>query len=150
MILKSIKYKSFYIGDELIGKIIVVFFYIDNHWYHCSVGDGLGEFSIEENEPDLINLSEIEGEFKYPIYEMKDSFLISNFLDVEISMIEKIVSREGEEEGLIGYRIKMVNEHFLIVWDNRDSTEFVCDEIPIQLSEFETKKIVLPNFPKLG
>lgn len=66
--LKDFRYRSFYIDRELICRTIVFFFQTSvSGWVSLTIGEGTITLSLEDSEPLLLDLADIEDEFAYPL-----------------------------------------------------------------------------------
>jgi hypothetical protein len=76
--LREIRFRSFYIGGDLVCEVLVLFFNMSiSGWVSLTVGEGVSEFTLLALGPDLRGLTEIDDEFAYPIRSLNglDKFL---------------------------------------------------------------------------
>ena len=86
--------RSFLIENELICQIIVLFFKTSSGWISLTIDEGVSKFSREPCEPSILNITEIDDEFAYPVQEAEEltSYIgkkISNIYEYRISKIEE-------------------------------------------------------------
>lgn len=91
--------RSFLIENELVCQIIVLFFKASSSgWTSLTIGEGISKFSQEPCEPSLLDITEIDDEFAYPVQEAEElaGYIGKNISNIYEYRINKI------EEGSVG------------------------------------------------
>jgi hypothetical protein len=64
----ELRYMSFYLKKQLVCKYLVLYIRVeDQSWYSITISDGFSIVQKLAESPKLVNLSEINDDFAYPI-----------------------------------------------------------------------------------
>jgi len=91
--------RSFLIENELVCQIIVLFFKTSSSgWTSLTIDEGISKFSREPCEPSLLDITEIDDEFAYPVQEAEElaGYIGKNISNIYEYRVNKI------EEGCVG------------------------------------------------
>lgn len=96
---RDFRYRSFFIGNELICKALVFFFQTSlSGWVSLTIGEGTITLSLEDSEPLLLDLADIDDEFAYPVQAADE---LSRYVGQKIIDIYEYRIR-GIEDGSVG------------------------------------------------
>lgn len=67
-VLCDVRYRSFFMSGNLICEFLVLFFKLsDSEWVSLTISEGVLKFVRLDSEPELLELSEVNDDFAYPI-----------------------------------------------------------------------------------
>ena len=131
---RGFRFRSFFIKDELVCRILVLFFQLSaSGWVSLSIDEGTLTWTLEKTEPALLDVKDIEDEFAYPI---QTAIQLSGYVGKKITDIYEY-KLEGIEEGNIGVYFACGNEGFSVL--ENDGCLFLFDG----LYEVAQEKILL-------
>lgn len=65
---RDFRFRSFFIEDELVCRVLVLFFRVSvSGWISLSIDEGVLKLTHENSEPMLLNVNDIDDEFAYPV-----------------------------------------------------------------------------------
>ncbi len=118
MRLNSVRYSSFYIGEDLMSRLNCIYFEIDKRWIEIVVSEGVITTKIVK-EPILKNVNEIKDKFKYPVYEMRNSDYEYLFDSVPIFSSRKIMLNDNHNVA-VGLKIFFDDGSFITIYDDHE------------------------------
>ncbi|WP_226067784.1 hypothetical protein [Dickeya zeae] len=113
--IKEFRKRSFFIESELICNMLVVFFEASSSgWISLSINEGVSRVSLEDSEPFLLDISDIDDDFAYPV-EVADE--LSDYVGKEIVGIYEY-RIENIETGCIGFYFDCGDVGFSLLEDD--------------------------------
>ncbi|NWE29694.1 hypothetical protein [Pseudomonas gingeri] len=101
-ILCDVRFRSFFMGGNLVCEFLVLFFRMSiSGWVSLTVSEGASKFTALKSEPALLELSEISDDYAYPVKSLN---ILDKFLGLEILAVYEYRIK-GVEEGCIGVYI---------------------------------------------
>ncbi|WAH59588.1 hypothetical protein LZ023_08585 [Pseudomonas silvicola] len=98
-VLHDVRFRSFFMTGNLVCEFLVLFFNVSNSgWVSLTISEGVSRFLKLDSDPELLELSEINDDFAYPIKSLSglDKYLGLKILSVYEYRISDV------EEGCIG------------------------------------------------
>jgi len=98
-VLRDVRFRSFFMSGNLVCEILVLFFKLSKSgWVSLTISEGVSRFLKLDSDPELIELSEIDDEFAYPISSLSglDKYLGLKILSVYEYKISDV------DEGCVG------------------------------------------------
>jgi len=98
-VLHDVRFRSFFMTENLVCECLVLFFNVSNSgWVSLTISEGVSRFLKLDSDPELLELSEINDDFAYPIKSLSglDKYLGLKILSVYEYRISDV------EEGCIG------------------------------------------------
>ena len=121
---KGFRFRSFFIENELVCRMLVLFFQVSSSgWVSLTIDEGILRLSVEDSEPMLLDIKDIDDEFAYPV---ETAVEFNNYLGKQITSIFEY-RLEGIEEGCVGVYIECGIEGFSVI--EKDSCLFLFDGI---------------------
>lgn len=110
--LKDFRFRSFFIEKALVCRMLVLFFQVSSSgWVSLTIDEGVLRLSVEDSEPMLLDINDIDDEFAYPV---ETAFEFNSYIGRKITNISEY-RLEGIEDGCIGVYIECGNEGFSVV-----------------------------------
>lgn len=97
--LHDIRCRSFYMEGKLVCEVLVLFFEVSSSgWVSLTVSEGVSEFVVLDSEPKLLEFSDFNDDFAYPVGRLNG---FERFLGSKVVAVYeyRIV---GVDEGCIG------------------------------------------------
>lgn len=98
-VLRDVRFRSFFMSGNLVCEFLVLYFkFSKSGWVSLTIGEGVSRFLKLNSEPELLELSEIDDEFAYPIKSLSglDKYLGLKILSVYEYRISDV------DEGCVG------------------------------------------------
>lgn len=98
-VLCDVRFRSFFMSGNLICEFLVLFFKLSgSEWVSLTISEGVSKFIKLDSEPELLELSEINDDFAYPV---KPLSRLDKYFGLKIlSVYEYRISDIGE--GCVG------------------------------------------------
>ena len=127
--------RSVYINGELQCNILVLLLnFSTSGWISISVGEGKSEFNTLNQEPKLLELSEIKDDYAYPTSHLSN---ISDFIGEKVTSIYEY-RLNGISEGCVGIYIEFGDFGFSAIEEEED-----CLTIKHGIKDFSVENISL-------
>ncbi|MGD8107980.1 hypothetical protein ACQE32_15205 [Pantoea sp. FN0302] len=109
---KDFRFRSFYIEDEMVCRMLVLFFQCsDSGWVSLSIDEGVLTWTYEKTEPELRDIKDIDDEFAWPVQTANE---LASYVGKKITDIYEY-KLEGIEEGSIGVYFECGNKGFSVL-----------------------------------
>lgn len=97
--LRDVRFRSFFMSGNLVCELLVLFFRMSiSGWVSLTISEGISKFTVLDSEPDLLELSEINDEFAYPVKSLN---YLDGFLGLEVLAVYEY-RLKNVDEGCIG------------------------------------------------
>ena len=119
---RDFRFRSFFIEDELVCRVLVLFFRVSvSGWISLSIDEGVLKLTHENSEPMLLNVNDIDDEFAYPVQTATelDEYVGKKIINVYEYRVN------GIEDGSVGAYFECENEGFSIL--EIDGCLFISD-----------------------
>lgn len=71
-VLRNIRVRSFFLGDNAVCEILMIFFEFSNSgWVSLTISEGVALFSVLKDAPEVVDLADINDEFAYPVKSLQ-------------------------------------------------------------------------------
>ncbi len=133
-VLHDVRFRSFFMTGNLVCKFLVLFFRFSNSgWVSLTISEGVSRFLKLDSEPELLELSEINDEFAYPIRSLSG---LDKYLGLKIlSVCEYRIS--DVDEGCVGVYLNFGSCGLSVIESNE------CLSVVDDMVEFYDSKISL-------
>lgn len=133
-VLHDVRFRSFFMTGNLVCKFLVLFFRFSNSgWVSLTISEGVSRFLKLDSEPELLELSDINDEFAYPIRSLSG---LDKYLGLKIlSVCEYRIS--DVDEGCVGVYLNFGSCGLSVIESNE------CLSVVDDMVEFYDSKISL-------
>ncbi|WP_085633313.1 MULTISPECIES: hypothetical protein [unclassified Pseudomonas] len=111
-LLRDVRFRSFFLSGSLVCEFLVLFFKVSiSGWVSLTIGEGVLKFVALDSDPELLELSEINDDFAYPIKSLNG---LDKFLGLKILAVYEY-RLSGVDEGCIGVYLDFGDCGFSVV-----------------------------------
>ena len=119
---KDVRFRSFFIENELVCRMLKLYFQVSSSgWVSLTIDEGILSWSVEDSEPTLLDIKDIDDAFAYPI---ETAVEFNKYIGKKITNISEY-RLEGIEEGCVGVYVECGDEGFSVV--EKDGCLFLFD-----------------------
>lgn len=98
-LLRDVRFRSFFMSGDLVCEFLVLFFKMSiSGWVSLTISEGVSRFAVLDSDPELLELSEINDEFAYPIKSLNG---LDKFFGLKVKAVYEY-RMNGVEEGCVG------------------------------------------------
>lgn len=133
-VLRDVRFRSFFMSGNLVCEFLVLFFKLSSSgWVSLTISEGVSRFLKLDSDPELLELSEINDEFAYPIKSLSglDKYLGLKVLSVYEYRISDI------DEGCVGVYLDFGGCGLSVIESNE------CLSVVDDMVKFSDSKILL-------
>lgn len=98
-LLRDVRFRSFFMSGNLVCEFLVLFFKMSiSGWVSLTISEGVSKFAVLNSDPELLELSEINDDFAYPIKSLNG---LDKFLGLKILAVYEY-RMNNIDEGCVG------------------------------------------------